>query len=81
MRKRVAVQGAVRLPGRRLHVGFGGTGAEPCYKGGIYRNWAEIEAAYNSYAAADVLGCGGYQFDYPESTLARTSTRSTCSAS
>ena len=35
--------------------GFGGTGVSPCNYAGIYRNWAEIEAAYWSHGAADVL--------------------------
>ena len=70
VRKRVAVQGAVRLPGRRLHVGLRRHRRRAVLQGRHLPHWAEIEAAYNSYAAADVLGCGGYQFDYPESTRA-----------
>ena len=58
------------FPDGAYTTGFGGTGAEGCYHSAIYRSWEEIEAAYNLYAAADLLGCGGYEYDYPESTRA-----------
>jgi len=47
--------------------GWSGTRNDNCNWGSQFRNWDEIEAAYNSYDSGDLMGCGGHQYGYPTS--------------
>ena len=47
--------------------GWSGTRNDNCNWSSQFRNWAEIEAAYNSYDSGDLMGCGGHQSKYPTS--------------
>ena len=56
-----------KIPPASSTSGWSGTRSENCNWGSQFRNWAEIEAAYNSYDSGDLMGCGGHQYGYPTS--------------
>ena len=56
-----------KIPPASYTSGWSGTRNDNCNWGSQFRNWAEIEAAYNSYESGDLMGCGGHQYGYPTS--------------
>ena len=56
-----------KIPPASYTSGWSGTRNDNCNWGAQFRNWAEIEAAYNSYDSGDLMGCGGHQYGYPTS--------------
>ena len=59
-----------KIPPASSTSGWSGTRSENCNWGSQFRNWAEIEAAYNSYDLGDLMDCGGHQYGYPTSIKA-----------